>query len=181
MAGEINRVILIGRLGKEPDKYSMPYGATVATISLETSDSWQDEQTGEWREHIEWHRVVFFNRLADLVRRYLHQGSLIYVEGYLQTRQWQDSGQVYEVTEIVASKMQMLGRRGTKKANSPAAGGNTFSDAQRRSGYSAPPQPAYSPPYSPDGSRGSATYPPKTNAHKPPVQEQDFEQDVPFW
>lgn len=169
MAGGINRVILIGRLGKEPNKYSMPYGATVATISLETSDSWQDQQTGEWLERTEWHRVVFFDRLADTVGRYLHQGSLIYLEGYLQTRQWQEFGQEHYVTEIVARQMQMLGRRGTKKAN-------TSPYAQHGGGYSAPPQP---PPV--NQGMGRPTSPPGTYAHKSPAQEQNFEQDVPFW
>jgi single-strand DNA-binding protein len=123
MVGGKNIVILIGRLGTEPNVYMTSSGVTVATIYLETCDSWQDRQTGQWQEQTQWHPVIFFDRLANVVGRYLHQGSLIYIEAYLQTRQWQEFGQQHYLTEIIADKMQMLGRRGTKKSPSQSGGG----------------------------------------------------------
>ena len=113
MARGINKVILVGNLGRDPEIRYAPSGAAVANITLATSDSWKDRQTGEQQERTEWHRVVFFNRLAEIVGEYLKKGSQVYVEGRLQTRKWQDqSGQDRYTTEIVANEMQMLGGRG---------------------------------------------------------------------
>ena len=113
MARGINKVILVGNLGRDPEMRYTPNGAAVANVTIATSDSWKDKQTGEQQERTEWHRVVFFNRLAEIVGEYLKKGSQVYVEGRLQTRKWQDqSGQDRYTTEIVANEMQMLGGRG---------------------------------------------------------------------
>lgn len=110
MARGINRVILVGHLGQDPEIKSMPSGSAVANASIATSDQWKDKQSGEMRDRTEWHRVVFFNRLAEIVGQYLRKGSQVYVEGRLQTRKWQDqNGNDRYTTEIVASEMQMLG------------------------------------------------------------------------
>jgi single-strand DNA-binding protein len=112
MARGINKVILIGNLGDDPKINHTASGATIANISIATSESWKDKQTGERQERTEWHRVVFFNRLAEIVEQYLRKGQRVYVEGSLRTRKWQDdSGQDRYSTEIVANEMQMLGDR----------------------------------------------------------------------
>jgi single-strand DNA-binding protein len=113
MARGINKVILIGNLGNDPETRYMPSGGAVTNISLATSESWKDKQTGQPQERTEWHRVVFFNRLAEIAGEYLRKGSKVYVEGSLRTRKWQDqSGQDRYTTEIVANEMQMLDSRG---------------------------------------------------------------------
>jgi len=113
MAKGINKVILVGNLGKDPEIKYTASGAAVANITIATSDSWNDKQTGEKVEKTEWHRVVAFQRLAEIMGEYLKKGSQVYIEGKLQTRKWQDqSGQDRYTTEIVASDMQMLGSRG---------------------------------------------------------------------
>lgn len=118
MARGINKVILVGYLGKDPEIRYMPSGGGVANVTIATTDSWKDKQTGEKQERTEWHRVVFFNRLAEIVGEYLKKGSQVYVEGRLQTRKWQDnSGQDRYTTEIVASDMQMLGGRGASSSS----------------------------------------------------------------
>lgn len=112
MARGINKVILIGNLGKDPEVRYMPSGGAVANITVATSDSWKDKQTGETQERTEWHRVVFFNRLGEIAGEYLRKGSKVYIEGRLQTRKWQDnSGQDRYTTEIVGNEMQMLDSR----------------------------------------------------------------------
>ncbi|MEE9159406.1 MAG: single-stranded DNA-binding protein [Gammaproteobacteria bacterium] len=112
MAKGINKVILIGNLGNDPETRYTPSGSAVATVSLATSASWRDKETGDQQERTEWHRIVFFGRLAEIVGEYLRKGSQIYVEGRLQTRKWQDNeGKDRYTTEIVANEMQMLGSR----------------------------------------------------------------------
>ncbi|MDQ4147453.1 MAG: single-stranded DNA-binding protein [Pseudomonadota bacterium] len=114
MARGVNKVILVGNLGQDPEVKYMPSGGAVCNISLATTDSWKDKNTGERQERTEWHRVVFFNRLAEIAGEYLRKGSQVYVEGRLQTREWQDKeGQKRYTTEIVAGDMQMLGGRGS--------------------------------------------------------------------
>ena len=114
MARGINKVILIGNLGNDPDTRYTSSGAAVANVSIATSESWKDRESGEQQERTEWHRVVFFGRLAEIVSEYLRKGSQIYVEGRLQTRKWQDKdGNDRYTTEIVANEMQMLGSRGS--------------------------------------------------------------------
>lgn len=112
MARGVNKVILVGNLGRDPEIRYTPSGSAVANITLATSDQWKDKNTGENQERTEWHRVVFFNRLAEIVGEYVKKGSQIYIEGSLQTRKWQDQGgQDRYTTEIVAREMQMLGSR----------------------------------------------------------------------
>ncbi len=113
MARGVNKAIIVGHLGRDPEVRYAASGAAVANVSVATTESWKDKQTGESNERTEWHRVVFFGRLAEIVGEYLRKGSQIYVEGRLQTRKWQDqNGQDRYTTEIVASDMQMLGSRG---------------------------------------------------------------------
>lgn len=133
MARGINKVILIGNLGNDPDVRYTQSGAAVANVSIATSEQWKDKNTGEQQDRTEWHRVVFFGRLAEIVSEYLRKGSQVYVEGRLQTRKWQDKeGTDRYTTEIVANEMQMLGGRGggggsnqdnyTSSSNSTSAG-----------------------------------------------------------
>ncbi|MBA3580937.1 MAG: single-stranded DNA-binding protein [Gammaproteobacteria bacterium] len=110
MARGINKVILVGHLGADPEIRYMPSGAAVANLSLATTESWKDKNSGEKQERTEWHRIVLFARLAEIAGEYLKKGAQVYIEGRLQTRKWQDkSGQDRYTTEIVGGDMQMLG------------------------------------------------------------------------
>ena len=125
----VNKVILVGNLGRDPEIRHAPSGDAICTLSIATTDTWKDKQTGEKRESTEWHRVVFFGKLAEIAGQYLKKGRSIYVEGRLQTRKWQDqNGQERYTTEIRADEMQMLGGRDS------GSGGN---DGQG-DGYNAP-------------------------------------------
>jgi single-strand DNA-binding protein len=106
--GGINKVILIGNLGKDPETRYMPSGSAVINMTVATSESWKDKQSGETQERTEWHRVVLFNKLAEIAGQYLKKGSKVYVEGTLRTRSYEKDGQKHYVTEIVADQMQML-------------------------------------------------------------------------
>jgi single-strand DNA-binding protein len=129
MARGINKVILVGNLGADPETRYTASGAAITNITIATSESWRDKQTGENQERTEWHRVVFFNRLAEIAGEYLRKGRQVYVEGSLRTRKWQgQDGQDRYTTEIVASEMQMLGGRGGEASARPAGGG--FRDSQ---------------------------------------------------
>ncbi len=113
MARGVNKVILIGNLGGDPEVRYMPNGGAVANITVATSEQWKDKQTGETQERTEWHRVVLYRRLAEIAGEYLRKGSKVYIEGRLQTRKWQDqNGNDRYTTEIVANEMQMLDSRG---------------------------------------------------------------------
>ena len=113
MARGINKVILVGNLGKDPEGKFMPNGNAVTNITIATSETWKDKQSGQQQERTEWHRVVFFNRLAEIAGEYLKKGSKVYLEGSLRTRKWQaQDGQDRYTTEIVANEMQMLDSRG---------------------------------------------------------------------
>ena len=113
MARGINKVILIGNLGADPETRAMPSGTTVANLRVATSESWRDKQTGEQQERTEWHRVALFGRLAEIAGEYLRKGSQVYIEGSLRTRKWQDKeGKDRYSTEIVGNDLQMLGARG---------------------------------------------------------------------
>ncbi|WP_116367548.1 single-stranded DNA-binding protein [Parahaliea mediterranea] len=122
----VNKVILVGNLGQDPETRYMPSGGAVTNVSLATSETWKDKQTGQPQERTEWHRVVFFNRLAEIAGEYLRKGSKVYVEGSLRTRKWQgQDGQDRYTTEIVASEMQMLDSRGAGQGDySPSQGGS---------------------------------------------------------
>lgn len=110
MARGVNKVILVGHLGDDPEVKYMPSGSAVANISIATTEAWKDKNTGEKQEKTDWHRIVFFGRLAEIAGEYLRKGSQVYIEGKLQTRKWQaKDGSDRYTTEIVASDMQMLG------------------------------------------------------------------------
>lgn len=112
MARGINKVILVGNLGRDPETRYMPSGGAVTNASVATSKQWRDRDSGEQKERTEWHRVVFFNRLAEIAGEYLKKGSKVYIEGELRTRDWERDGQKHYTTEIVANEMQMLDGRG---------------------------------------------------------------------
>jgi single-strand DNA-binding protein len=123
MARGINKVILIGNLGADPETRAMPSGTTVANLRIATSESWRDKQTGEQQERTEWHRVALFGRLAEIAGEYLRKGSQVYIEGSLRTRKWQDKqGNERYSTEIVGNELQMLGGRGGAGAGTAGAG-----------------------------------------------------------
>ncbi len=149
MARGINKVILVGNLGQDPETRYMPSGNAVTNISIATSESWKDKQTGEQQERTEWHRVAFFNRLAEIAGEYLKKGSKVYVEGSLRTRKWQgQDGQDRYTTEVIATEMQMLDSRGemgggggyqqqgggyqqqNQNQNRPPQGGNQYGGQQ---------------------------------------------------
>ncbi|MEX2524131.1 MAG: single-stranded DNA-binding protein [Gammaproteobacteria bacterium] len=132
MARGINKVILIGNLGADPDVRYTASGAAVSNINIATTEAWRDKESGEQQEKTEWHRVVFFGRLAEIVAEYLKKGSQVYVEGRLQTRKWQDKeGNDRYTTEIVANEMQMLGSRG-------GSGGSDYNQSASSASKSAP-------------------------------------------
>ena len=113
MARGINKVIIVGNLGADPETRYMPSGSAVTNLSVATSEQWKDKQTGEQKERTEWHKVAMFNRLAEIAAEYLRKGSQVYIEGKLRTRKWQDrDGNDRWTTEIIADEMQMLGGRG---------------------------------------------------------------------
>lgn len=131
MARGINKVILVGNLGQDPETRAMPSGKAVTNVRLATSESWRDKNTGEQKEQTEWHTVVFFDRLAEIAAEYLRKGSQVYVEGKLRTRKWQDkSGNDRYSTEIVANEMQMLGGRGGGAGGGAMSGGGGTSEGR---------------------------------------------------
>lgn len=132
MSRGVNKVILIGNLGQDPEIKAMPNGGSVANISIATSESWTDKQTGQKQERTEWHRVVLFNWLAEVAAQYLRKGSKVYIEGSIRTRKWQDqSGQDKYTTEIVANNMQMLdSARNSGAQNQNYAPQNNYQQSQ---------------------------------------------------
>lgn len=129
MARGINKVILIGNCGQDPETRYTAGGAAVTHINLATSEAWKDKQTGQTQERTEWHRVVFFNRLAEIAGEYLRKGSKVYIEGSLRTNKWQDQqGQDRYTTEIVANQMQMLDSRGEGNYSNGPSGGQQSSN-----------------------------------------------------
>ena len=133
MARGVNKVILVGNLGKDPEVRYMPNGNAVANITLATTESWKDKQSGEKQEKTEWHRIVMFRRLGEIAGEYLKKGSLVYLQGRLQTRKWQgEDGQDRFTTEIVADRMKMLGGKGERDTQAasgkPVAAGRDFAD-----------------------------------------------------
>ncbi|NOX75705.1 MAG: single-stranded DNA-binding protein [Gammaproteobacteria bacterium] len=159
MARGINKVILIGNLGQDPEVKYMPSGGAVTNVTIATSESWKDKTTGEQKENTEWHRVVFFRRLAEIAGEYLKKGSKVYIEGRLQTRKWQDqSGNDRYTTEIIANEMQMLDSR--------SGGGGDFSKAPAQQ----QPQPAAS---------GAAVSNDSSSSNSGGGFD-DFDDDIPF-
>ncbi len=139
MARGVNKVILIGNLGRDPEVRYMPSGGAVANLTVATSEQWRDKNSGEMQERTEWHRVVMFGRLGEIAGEYLKKGSKVYIEGKLQTRKWQDNnGQDRYTTEIVANEMQMLDSRGG--AGDFGQGGGFGGGRQQQGGQSQPQQ-----------------------------------------
>jgi single-strand DNA-binding protein len=133
MSRGINKVILVGNLGADPETRYMPSGSAVTTLSIATSEQWKEKQSGEQKERTEWHKVAMFNRLAEIAAEYLRKGSQVYIEGKLRTRKWQDrDGNDRWTTEVIADEMQMLGGRG---------GGGSAPMSSGSGQSSAPPQP----------------------------------------
>ena len=125
MARGINKVILVGNLGADPETRYMPSGSAVTNLSIATSESWKDKQSGEQKDRTEWHKVAMFNRLAEIAAEYLRKGSQVYIEGKLRTRKWQDrDGNDRWTTEIIADEMQMLGGRGGGGGSAPMSSGS---------------------------------------------------------
>ena len=135
MARGVNKVILIGNLGADPEVRHTPSGTAVSNITLATSSAWRDKQSGQKQEQTEWHRIVFFNRLAEIVGEYLHKGSKIYIEGSLRTRKWQDkSGMDRYTTEVIANEMQILDSRNSGQVSgSREVSGNKMTEASSSS------------------------------------------------
>ena len=170
MARGVNKVIIVGNLGADPETRAMPSGSTVANLRIATTENWKDRQSGENQERTEWHRVALFGRLAEVAAEYLRKGSQVYIEGSLRTRKWQDKqGNERYSTEIVANDMQMLGGRG---------GGGGGGGERSGGGYggggggrdSAPPREDYeqAAPSSGGGGGGSGS------------RGEDFDDDIPF-
>jgi len=136
MARGINKVIIVGNLGSDPETRYMPSGSAVTNLTVATNESWKDKATGEQKDRTEWHKVAMFNRLAEIAAEYLRKGSQVYIEGKLRTRKWQDkSGQDRWTTEIIADEMQMLGGRG-----GAGSGSAPMSSGQDSGPPSSPPQ-----------------------------------------
>ena len=130
MARGINKVILVGNLGRDPEMKYTASGAAIANITVATSESWNDKQTGEKQEKTEWHRVVMFGKLAEICSQYLNKGSQVYIEGKLQTKKWQDkSGNDRYTTEIVSNVMQMLGGAGASNTPNQPSNNQTEQNA----------------------------------------------------
>jgi single-strand DNA-binding protein len=140
MARGVNKVILVGNVGGDPETRYMPSGGAVTNLTLATSESWKDKQTGQPQERTEWHRVVFFNRLAEIASEYVRKGSKVYVEGSLRTRQWEQDGVKRYTTEIVASEMQMLDSRQGGAQSGSQDGASTGGFAPQQGGGQGPQQ-----------------------------------------
>lgn len=137
MARGVNKVILVGNLGADPETRAMPSGATVANLRIATSESWRDKTSGEQQERTEWHRVALFGRLAEIASEYLRKGSQVYIEGSLRTRKWQDKqGNERYSTEIVGNELQMLGSRGGGGGGGAGGGGGGFGESSGGGGGS---------------------------------------------
>lgn len=161
----VNKVILVGNLGADPESRYMPNGDAVCNVRLATTESWKDKSSGEKKEITEWHRVVFYRRLAEIAGQYLKKGTPVYVEGRIRTRKWQDKdGQDRYTTEIEATEMQMLGRR-EGMGDAPREGGGSYGGSSS-GGYGGS---------SGGGSGGSAPRKPAGNSNPG-----DFEDDIPF-
>jgi len=178
----VNKVILVGNLGQDPEVRYMPNGGAVANITLATSESWRDKQTGENEEITEWHRVVLFGKLAEVAGEYLKKGSQVYIEGQLRTRKWQDQGgQERYTTEVVVNvggTMQMLGgRQQGGNAGAPAGGG---AQGGNNNGWGQPQQPQGNNNQFSGGAQSRPQQPqsaPASNNNEPPM---DFDDDIPF-
>lgn len=177
MARGINKVILIGNVGQDPEVKYMPSGGAVTNISIATSETWKDKNTGQPQERTEWHRVVFFNRLGEIAGEYLRKGSKVYIEGSLRTRKWQaQDGTDRYTTEIVANEMQMLDGRGDNAGGGMGAGGGENYN-QRPASQSSP---AYgNSPAQAAAAAGGVAAAPQSAPHAPAGFD-SFDDDIPF-
>ena len=165
MARGINKVIIIGNLGADPETRAMPSGTTVANLRVATSESWRDKQTGEQQERTEWHRVALFGRLAEIAGEYLRKGSQVYIEGSLRTRKWQDKqGNERYSTEIIGNDLQMLGGRGGGAVSAPGAGAAASGGAGASAG----------------GGGGAGASPDSEESGAGAGRGEDFDDDIPF-
>lgn len=172
----LNKVTLIGNLGADPEVRYMPAGGAVATVSLATTRRWKDRQTGDRKEATEWHRVIFFERLAEIAGEYLKKGSQIYVEGRLQTRKWQgQDGQDRYTTEIVASELHMLGSRTGGTGSMGGQEGQPY--PQQQGSYAAPGNTSAPAPRPQQANPNSGAMP---NMPPMPANFDDFDDDIPF-
>tara|TARA_R110002073_G_scaffold333870_1_gene522194 strand:- start:7722 stop:8219 length:498 start_codon:yes stop_codon:yes gene_type:complete len=165
MARGINKVILVGNLGNDPETRYLPDGNAVTNISIATSESWKDKNTGQQNERTEWHRVVFFRRLAEIAGEYLKKGSKVYVEGQLRTRQYEKEGQKHYSTEIVANEMQMLDSRG----DNMGGGGGNYNQSNNN-------QPNNNQSNNNNGGGSNSNSAPAYDSPPP----EDFDDDIPF-
>ena len=171
MARGLNKVMLIGNLGADPEVRYTAGGSAVANIRLATAEAWRDRESGEQQERTEWHRVVFFGKLAEIVEQYVKKGSQLYVEGRIQTRKWQDKdGNERYSTEIVASDMQMLGGRGGSSGGGGGGEGGGGGGGYERSGSGGGGRPS-------GGGRGGDG-PRGGGSSEPPMDS--FDDDIPF-
>ena len=176
----VNKVILVGNLGQDPEIRYMPNGGAVASMTLATSESWRDKATGEQKEKTEWHRVVLFGKLAEVAGEYLKKGSQVYIEGALQTRKWTDQAGVEKyTTEVVVNvggTMQMLG--GRTGGGAPAGGGQASGDQGAQGGWGKPQQPQGGNQFSGgQQARPAAQNNAPAQNNEPPM---DFDDDIPF-
>lgn len=182
----INKVILVGNLGQDPETKFMPSGGAVTNVSIATSETWKDKQTGQPQERTEWHRVVFFNRLAEIAGEYLRKGSKVYIEGALRTRKWQgQDGQDRYTTEIVAAEMQMLDSRGGDNSGYGQDNYNQgYGGGQNYGGQSAPAQ-NQAPQQAPQNQGGfnqpqGGGQAPQQAPQQPAGGFDSFDDDIPF-
>jgi single-strand DNA-binding protein len=163
MARGVNKVILVGNLGADPETRSMPSGMTVTNIRIATSESWKDKASGAQQERTEWHSIALFGRLGEIAAEYLRKGSQVFVEGKLRTRKWQDKqGNDRFTTEIIADNMQMLGGRAGGAGGGSERSGGAMGGGERGAGASGPPRDDYDQSPAPAGGK------------------EDFDDDIPF-
>lgn len=173
----INKVILVGHLGGDPEVRYMPGGGAVANITVATSESWTDKQSNEKKEQTEWHRVVIYQRLAEIVGEYARKGAQVYIEGRLRTRKWQDQQGVERyTTEIVASEFQLLGSQQKQQEPDGAAQNAPARNAPRNAPPAQAPAPAYNAPAAPANNSPQQG----GNGALPGPQPTDFDDDIPF-
>jgi single-strand DNA-binding protein len=169
MARGINKVILIGHLGQDPEVRALPSGSSIANLRIATTESWKDKQSGEFKEQTEWHTVVLFGRTAEVAAEYLKKGSQVFIEGRLRTRKWQDkTGNDRYSTEIVGNDMQMLGGRGQGGGGGASGGGGR--DAGRGAGGAA----------SAGAAAGTSSGGGEFSDAPATSTEHDFDDDIPF-
>jgi len=165
----VNKVILVGNCGGDPETRNLPSGGAVTNLTLATSETWKDKNTGAQQEKTEWHRVVFFNRLAEIVNEYVKKDSKLYIEGSLRTRSWEQDGIKRYATEIVANEMQMLDSRGGQ------GGGGAMNDGGYDSQFGQESAPAQY------GNRQRESAPaPSQSSSQPPAGFDNFDDDIPF-